>query len=77
VDFNYPPEAQEFRKEIRAWLERCAREGWEVPLKRRRPPRLPAGERTEGLQLRLSPCVISAERCASFRNSIVPFAVII
>lgn len=32
MDFNYAPEAEEFRKEIRTWLERCAREGWEVPL---------------------------------------------
>jgi hypothetical protein len=72
VDFNYLPEAEEFRKEIRAWLERCAREDREVPLNEDARRGYLREKRTEGLQLRLSPCVVSAERCASFRPSHSP-----
>ena len=31
MDLSYPPEAEEFRKEIRAWLEENLPDGWGGP----------------------------------------------
>ena len=31
MDLSYPPEAEEFRTEIRAWLEENLPEGWGTP----------------------------------------------